>query len=410
MNTEQLKTLIRQGFALNNIGVTSVEDVDRVLANAMASVRRLVEMLPEEGLLRNKAWKDLEPLVRTELGEYAKKLEGSLTQALADGSEDMADVAIRQARHAGADFGPEAVTLGGPLEGTTVQMALNSKVNGKTLRKLFAVDPRSGRSSVSESYFKVVDQEVQRGIIQGTPTEEIAREIAKVGTQRGITGVDLNDANASRKIRNQARAMARTAAQDMNRQVRDAVYDANADAMEGMVWQFSTALDSRTCPTCQPLDGLTEPNKRDLPSWPIHVNCRCQVLPIDPEDDFWKDDTLTAQVIRPYEKGAYKGGYKTPIEINGKKFYRKAVPVRSEDGGPTTYSDVLGYWAKNSQQSLYEAMGKARGDIFIREYNRMNADPQQILTWMLQGDRGAQKFIPIDQLREKEPLKFRRRK
>ena len=133
----------------------------------------------------------------------------------------------------------------------------------------------------------------------------------------------------------------------------------------------------------------------------MHVNCRCQVLPIDPEDDFWKDDTLTAQVIRPYEKGAYKGGYKTPIEINGKKFYRKAVPVRSEDGGPATYSDVLGYWAKNSKHQPLRGNGQGAGDIFIREYNRMNADPQQILNWMLQGDRGAQKFIPIDQLRRK---------
>ena len=50
-------------------------------------------------------------------------------------------------------------------------------------------------------------------------------------------------------------AMSRTVTQDVSRQVNEAVWDANADAMEGMVYLFTTALDSRTCETCAPLDN-----------------------------------------------------------------------------------------------------------------------------------------------------------
>ena len=41
-----------------------------VLAQVMANVKRLVETMPKEGLLREKAWRDLEPLVQAELDKY----------------------------------------------------------------------------------------------------------------------------------------------------------------------------------------------------------------------------------------------------------------------------------------------------------------------------------------------------
>ena len=45
-------------------------NVDQVLAQVMANVKRLVETMPKEGLLREKAWRDLEPLVKAELDKY----------------------------------------------------------------------------------------------------------------------------------------------------------------------------------------------------------------------------------------------------------------------------------------------------------------------------------------------------
>ena len=400
---DQLKALIRQSFSLQNTADKAVLDVDRVLAQSMANVKRWVEQLPEESLLRAQAWKELEPFVKQELEVYSNQLGSSIENALVDAEPGMERDAIRQAQLAGADFGPETISLNPPGGGVqkSVEMALNSRVNNITVQRLFNLDGKGSGSVFDKALFKTVDTRVRGGMIQGLPTQEIANLMAQDVQRAGVPGVNLN-AEAVKTIRSQSMAMARTATQDMARQVKDEVYDANADAMEGMEWQWSTALDSRTCEQCSPLDGRRWKDKKDVPQWPLHPNCRCQALPIDPEDPFWNEKTVNAQVIRPVEKGPYKGdgAYKTPVKINGKKFYRKAVTVTS-DTPPPNYSDTLAYWAKNSQTSLKEAMGPSRAAWFTKEYNRINRDPQQILQAMLTGKPGAQKWIPVEQLNKK---------
>ena len=69
----------------------------------------------------------------------------------------------------------------------------------------------------------------------------------------GVPGVRLN-APVTRQIRSQAMAVARTATASMAKEVKETVYKANAPALEGLVWEWEAALDSRTCPTCMPLD------------------------------------------------------------------------------------------------------------------------------------------------------------
>ena len=100
--------------------------------------------------------------------------------------------------------------------------------------------------------------------------------------------------------------------------------------------------------------------------------------------------------------GPYTGdnAYKTPIKINGKKYYRKTVKVTS-DRPPTRYSDVLARWAKDGNASLEAAMGPSRARWFKAQYDRMNADPQQILQAMLTGKPGEQKWIPVEKLNAK---------
>ena len=46
-----------------------------MLAQVLANVKRLVETMPKEGLLQEKAWRDLEPLVKDELAKYGDRLE-----------------------------------------------------------------------------------------------------------------------------------------------------------------------------------------------------------------------------------------------------------------------------------------------------------------------------------------------
>lgn len=403
MNERQLKSLIRTAFQLQASADMAVANIDFLLARTMDAVRNLVASLPDEGLLRNKAWRDLEPLVRLELQGYGDQLGRSLRRALEEAEPGMEAAAIRQTP---LPEGMRKTLSAQPVIADSTKLILNTKINDKTLKRLFELDAPGQASPVTKALFRNVDKAVRKGIINGTPTEDIAASIAKRTMRAGIEGVDLNAPGAAKQIRRQAMAMSRTAIQDFNQQVKETVYREFDDALEGMVWEHSAALDSRTCPTCMPLDGAQwVQGDIDRPPVPIHVGCRCQQVLIDPEDPYFEENSKTAQVIRPAEKGPYKGGYRTPIRINGKTFYRKTIEV-SSDTPPPRYSDLLQRWAKDSSTSLDEALGPERARIFKRELDRMNADPQTILLWMLRGEPGAQRFIPLDELVDKDPLKF----
>ena len=403
MNERQLKSLIRTAFQLQASADMAVANIDYLLAQTMDAVRNLVASLPDEGLLRNKAWRDLEPLVRLELQGYGDQLGQSLRRSLEEAEPGMEAAAIRQTP---LPEGMRKTLSAQPVIADSTKLILNTKINDKTLKRLFELDAPGTASPVTKALFKNVDKAVRKGIINGTPTEDIAASIVKRTKSLGRLGVNLNDKTVARQIRGQAMAMSRTAIQDFNQQVKEAVYQEFDDALEGMVWEHSCALDSRTCPTCMPIDGAQwAQGDSSRPSVPIHVGCRCQQVLIDPEDPYFEENSKTAQVIRPAEKGPYEGGYRTPIRINGKTFYRKNVEVKS-DTPPPRYADVLQRWAKSSSTSLDEALGPERARIFKRELDRMNADPQQILLWMLRGQPGAQRFIPLDELVEKKPLKF----
>ena len=56
----------------------------------------------------------------------------------------------------------------------------------------------------------------------------------------GVPGVKLT-APVAKQIRSQAMAIARTATQDMQRQVKEQLYEQNKNQLGGMVWMWSTA-------------------------------------------------------------------------------------------------------------------------------------------------------------------------
>ena len=63
----------------------------------MFNVRRLVETLPEEGLLRDKAWKDIQPIVKIEMAPYAQALRQAVEQQEVAAAPDMVAYAAREA-------------------------------------------------------------------------------------------------------------------------------------------------------------------------------------------------------------------------------------------------------------------------------------------------------------------------
>ena len=317
---DQLKALIRQAFAEKNVADRAVLDVDALLARVMRNVRRLVETLPEESLLRGKAWRELEPLVKIEMEPYAQGLQRAVMQEETIAAPGMEAFAKRQAEYAGVKI---TEGLGGATP-ASVTAQVNNAVIGKTrFRELFM--PKAGPVTPwTNSMFKVVDRAVRAGIIQGLTTEAIADQVVHETISGGVPGVSLRGATSVRTIRAQSMAMARTVTADVSRQIKDQLYNANKEAMEGMVYQFTSALDSKTCQTCAVLDRQRWDNKNDAPVTPIHPNCRCQVLAIDPEDPFWNEQRRNGQQIstKPY---TFKG---KPIDKLSKAEKAAAIEER----------------------------------------------------------------------------------
>ena len=382
---DQLKALIRQGFALQNVADRAVLDVDALLGRVMLNVRKLIEQLPEESLLRGRAWKDLQPIVKLELEPYAQGLKQAVTQQEVTAAPGMQVFARREAELAGAKL---TSGLGAPTQASVIDQLNRARVGKARFRELFT--PKQGPITPwTQTMFRVVDTKVRAGMIEGLTTQQIADEVVHETISRGVPGVSLQGKTAVRTIRAQAMAMTRTVTQDMSRQIRDELYDANKGALKGFVYLFTSALDSRTCPSCAPLDGKRYDSKSEAPTTPLHVNCRCQVLAIDPEDEFWDETKRTGQQI---SETPYKTGYKTKVKVKGDQFYRKAVEFNGTD-----YSDYLASSNMTTQTEFFGGgrIGERRARYFRSQIDKVNKDPQDILSSMLTGPSNAKKFIPL---------------
>lgn len=404
---DQLKGFIKQGIQLQD----SADKVELLTAGALAlalyNIKRMIETMPQEGLLRNTSWRQLEPLVRVELEKYADELGVQMVRQVADAAPAMRDASVREFENAGAALPPEVSKKRQPVP-DAVQMALGVLIGGVTLQKLFGLDPenpltgsRRRGSPIDRSLFKTIDTQVRSGILRNQTTQEIADSIATDAMARGARGVRMS-APAARRIKSQTRALARTAHSDMAHAIKDALALQNDQYLGGMMWLWSTLLDSRTCERCAPLDQQRWPqNAKNLPYWPLHIGCRCQLLLIDPDDEFWNSPQREGTQIRDEEAGAYATGAKTAEKYGDKKYFERSIQVKAPDGKPPVrYSDVLARWADTSMASLEEALGKGRAAWFKREYQRTKADPQKILQKMLtSAPVGDQTWIPLKQLR-----------
>ena len=369
MNQKQLSLFIRHAFSLTNAEKAALKGADPAFATAMTQIKRLVETLPQEALLQEQAWKRLEPQVMQALAPYNESFRQSIVQNLGDIAPDIEENVVKslEAVKAPSPIGtsgpiPKAPTgqlqaFGNKVLANNVQTALSkTSIANVKLDKLFRVNPNvdTPTSLWMKQNYSAIDRTVRTGILQGASTQNIANQISNEITKGGLLNATKNTATG--KIKAQADTIAVTAVQSFNRQVTEQVWDANADALEGLVYEWTSALDARVCPTCGPLDGQKKPERSDLPSTPVHPRCRCNVVLVDPDED---DDVRTAIQLSE-TKPTGKGSYASKVKVNGKLFYRQAVEVKPKGA---TYADYLADMAKKdtkaSRLTLAEYFGGA---------------------------------------------------
>ena len=115
--------------------------------------------------------------------------------------------------------------------------------------------------------------------------------------------------------------------------------------MKGVKYEWVAALDSRTCEICAPMDGRITNTREEQEDWPIHPNCRCQVIPFNENDPTdvnvqeiskapftYKGKTLDEMTKAERDVALSNGLYASKVKVNGESFYRKSRTIQTGQG------------------------------------------------------------------------------
>lgn len=361
MNSDQLRLFINGAFGNEEDARKIRKLLTPYLQRSLDEIRQLVELLPNESLARQREWRALLEQVERILEPYndafAIELSRQLPVSGAAAAEETTLMLKSVVPQTAGLVPPEAIMA------DSTKFLLNTKVNERRVLGLFIPEEAGKPSPFTKSVRRQINQIVTGGIIRGEETKVIAAKLIP----------QLNQQLAS-----QATAVARTAIQDYNRQVKESVWDANRDAFArlGLKYEWVSALDSRTCPTCAPLDGEVRGAKGDFPKTPVHVNCRCQVILVDPEDPGRIRYGQQAYDQKPTGKGVYK----TKKRVKGEELFRKNVEVATVDGQSPRYADFLANSNRTTQAMFFGGgnAGAIRADKFRKAIDRGD-DPQRAL-------------------------------
>lgn len=156
---------------------------------------------------------------------------------------------------------------------------------------------------------------VRQGFIDGTPTQQIVR------TLRGTAANQYKD-GVLEGSRRGVEAMVRTALTHTANVAQEAVYEANSDVIEALIW--TSTLDGRTSEICQARSEQEFPIGSG-PRPPAHVNCRSVMRP----------KVAPIPGVAPFKPTSYndwlkKQSAETQDDILGVtkgKLFRSGVPV-----------------------------------------------------------------------------------
>lgn len=327
---------------------------------------------------------------------YNEEFANQIRNNLIEEAPDMAEEAAKMVEAVGVPVAPQVPTalavpvdLGRLPTADNVAAALRSRVNGKRVADLFEQQGRLLMSDWMRSNERAINNVVTKGIMDAAPTKDIAKGIVEIIQRQGQEYISTAGPTAARKIQSDAKAIARTAVQDANRQVHEQVWEANESALSDLKWEWVAALDARTCPICAPLDGQRWDTRQEAPQWPAHINCRCQVVAVDPDE---AADVRSGIVIRDDKPYVGDRAYKTKVKVDGEKYYRKAVDIKPIKGAQVTYGDFLHSSNQLTREKFFGS--KAKANRFMDLVDKRSMDPRTALKRLV--DEG--KFKPDSRL------------
>ena len=382
-------------------GNAAAKAANPALADTMGLIRRIVDNLPPPGnYMRELYWKGQAPAIKSLLEAEAQAQGRELAKSMAEMAIVDEQVAERQLKNIGVK------PVLGTAEAASVVAVPDLKVNDVKLRDWFAND-RTKMSRWAKQNWDLVNKTVQRGIFEGIETKTIAAQMVQESGLAGIKGVKIAGDTVAARIYRQAQTLARTAIAEQNHQINERVWKANEEAMRGVKYEWVAALDSKTCEICAPMDGRVTDTRDEQEDWPVHPNCRCQVIPFNEDDPTevnvqeiseapftYKGKTLDEMTKAEREVALTKGGlYASKVKVNGEMYYRKTKTI---DPG-SKRNRYVEYMAKANKETQDEFFGSVpRADLFRREVER-GADPQETLARMLRGPRDDKKWRRVSE-------------
>lgn len=334
MDEAQAKRLTRAAFRELDITEAAVKRADPELYRALIRISSRIKQLPgpEEGILRQQAWKKIQRDLPELLNGYSQKLGVEVLTTIKQELVNMEEFArgyieVPLEVRKGAERLQSKVSVGGFSSGSTGdpnvrqvetpwtytanvlgdditvrtgQLAAQTlgklEVAGSNVRKLLGVGVNDAgevillnksKPQLGGFLVRSVEKAVTQGLLRGDTTDDIAREIiSSVGADRAITG------GAAKRVRSQAMGIARTMTADASNRVQEAFWqqnakiqylDLNGEPREYQVirgWEVDTSMDGRICEQCAPLSGRMTQERSDLPEFPLHPRCRCRALPV----------------------------------------------------------------------------------------------------------------------------------
>ncbi len=400
MNEQQAYLAIRNTIRLENLSVKTASEITPELTQIFAWLGQQIRALPPGSIEREQQYRAMRQQIASIFRPVNAQFYVELRRALDEEVYRQVDYAqsylrIAEAGKSNKDSSNPSpresintqsvqvvtdpsldVSLSGagvrPMQFTRTQlMALTreTKVLGATLERLFGVDGE--QSAWIRDNVKLIDQTVKRGFLLGNTNAQIAAELPGVG----------------RVARRRNRAIARTAVMDMSANAQEAFWDANSEGIAG--WEFDASMDNRVCPTCAPWDGRTAEKRADLPDTPVHVNCRCRVLPLtETELQLRKDrgpqrrsviELIEADSDKAAEAKARLGenvtsarAYSSQVTVNGKKYWRVSKDIVQSDH-PLTMGEFLRQASPATQAQVLGGGARKLGEKRTRRFMRLIA-------------------------------------